>query len=116
MLQRVALATPPTNISLVSPFSFVSFGEQPSSQAKSQQSLVIWSQSSKGTPGSKDINLPKAMELSTMLNLRSNNLVPRPCEPHLNFCKIALMDREAAKCIMNQTHPIHMEPNMLKTT
>jgi len=86
---------------LISPFGFVGLSEKSTSQSKPQQSLVVRSQSSKGTPGSRYIDLPKSMKFRTMLNLRSNHLIPRPGEPHFNLSKIALMNREAAKRIMD---------------
>jgi hypothetical protein len=114
MRQIVGSTTPTTGIWLRSPLGFIRLCEQTPYQSEPEHGLVIWSQCGKCPSRGGYIDLPKAMEVSPMMDLCRNNLIPCPRQTEFDLSDVARCKRKPADPIMDHTKTVNHEPNLLQ--
>lgn len=113
MTDSVLLATPGTEIRLVSPLGLETLSVKPTRKSKTIQRLVIESEGHKGPTGRRDIDQTKPTEVDTMRNHLSDNMLPGPLKAQFQLDDVASLRTERAKLIRNQALTGHGQAQRL---
>ena len=114
VLERIPTTTPLTVIILVTPFGLVGLSKETTRKSKAVKGLIVGPKPTQSFASGCKVNSVKAIKLSSVGDLASNDLSPRPLEPHFDFSRVGSVKTERAKTVRQEPTPVNRQSNMLQ--